>query len=67
MKTILLAFCLAAFLAPAVLIASPPGDGYHVMWNTLKGKERCFNTKTQGKADRCADKLRSRTKATASM
>jgi len=62
MRTLLLALCLSAFVAPTSLIASPP-DGYHVMWKTPKGKDKCCNKKSQEKADRCAEKMRTKGKA----
>jgi len=33
------------------------------MWKTPKGKDKCCNKKSQEKADRCAEKMRTKGKA----
>jgi hypothetical protein len=63
MRTILLALCMTAFLAPQSSVASPPAEKFHIMWTSAKGKAKCCNKKSKEKADKCAEKMRAKGRA----
>ncbi len=54
-------FCLATFMhlsLPAQALAAK--DPHHILWTNRKGKAKCTNKSNREKADKCADKLRSK-------
>ena len=62
MRTMLI-IAVLAFASPATFAAAPDNQPYHVMW-TMNGKQKCCNKNSQEKADRHADKLRAKGRAT---
>lgn len=60
-KRTLAALCIIAFTAQlAPSMATEPRAPYYVTFTTEDGKSKCLNRKSKEKAERCAEKMRSK-------
>ncbi|HEY0975919.1 MAG TPA: hypothetical protein VGE21_00500 [Flavobacteriales bacterium] len=57
---ILLALAFLGATSQPLLANAATKDPHHVMWTNKKGKAKCCNKGTKEKAEKCADRMRSK-------